>query len=166
MKVSVIAEDLTVYLDGRPIRLDRLDLPEEVWAIQYDGSTAEVEYRDGRMNQLVTGQDARDMLDPLIAAAQAQAAREEAEAEAEREAWLDSWERVRQERNVLIMSVRWLLERHQDEQLLGMPTTLSEDDIQELGRYIQALRDVPLQEEQGVRARDVTWPDPPHFVTI
>lgn len=62
---------------------------------------------------------------------------------------------VRSRRDSLILSIRWRLERHQDELTLGLdPTELIEPILQ----YIQALRDVPQQEGFP---EDIIWPEVP-----
>lgn len=51
----------------------------------------------------------------------------------------------RQERDYAIKDILWLLERHQQEQILNIPTTLSPSEHLELLEYIQTLRDIPQQ---------------------
>ncbi|ATD82862.1 hypothetical protein CNY67_14440 [Desulfovibrio sp. G11] len=52
---------------------------------------------------------------------------------------------VREERDARIREVRWLIERHRDEQDERRATSLSMGQYQALLTYIQALRDVPAQ---------------------
>ena len=52
---------------------------------------------------------------------------------------------VRAERDSLIKSVRWRIERHSDELVLGKETTLTPEQYIALLKYIQALRDLPAQ---------------------
>ena len=52
---------------------------------------------------------------------------------------------VRAERDSLIKSVRWCIERHSDELVLGKETTLTPEQYTALLTYIQALRDLPAQ---------------------
>lgn len=59
---------------------------------------------------------------------------------------------VRSRRDSLILSIRWRIERHQDEVALGLEPT---EDIVPILEYIQDLRDVPQQE--GFPS-DVVWP--------
>lgn len=54
-------------------------------------------------------------------------------------------ERKRQERDNAINSVIWLIERHQQEQILDIPTTLTDNEYMEVLQYIQSLRDLPQQ---------------------
>ena len=60
---------------------------------------------------------------------------------------------VRAERDRLIESVRWRIERHNDELALGREPT---EPLEPLLRYVQALRDVPQQE--GFPEK-VEWPE-------
>ena len=59
MKVSIIngsAGDDTVIVDGVAVNFDLSPyLPDQnIWAIQWDGTTGEVEYSDGRHNEVIT----------------------------------------------------------------------------------------------------------------
>ncbi len=50
----------------------------------------------------------------------------------------------RQWRDVELETVQWLRDRHRDEQDLGRPTTLSNEQFTEFLVYLQALRDWPV----------------------
>lgn len=50
MDVCIIKEDRVVVIDGEGINFD-FDLPSNVWAIQWNGSTGEIEFNDGTANQ-------------------------------------------------------------------------------------------------------------------
>ena len=52
----------------------------------------------------------------------------------------------RQKRDNLINNEIWKLQRHEQEKLLGLNTTLSDDEFLKLLKYIQDLRDITLQE--------------------
>ena len=52
----------------------------------------------------------------------------------------------RQKRDRLISSQMWKIQRHEQEKLLGLNTTLSDDEFLKLLKYIQDLRDITLQE--------------------
>lgn len=60
---------------------------------------------------------------------------------------------VRAERDRLIESVRWRLERHSDELALGIEPT---EPLETLLQYTQALRDIP---QQAGFPTDIIWPD-------
>ena len=62
---------------------------------------------------------------------------------------------VRAERERLIESVRWRIERHSDELALGREPT---EPLEPLLRYTQALRDVPHQEGFP---ETISWPELP-----
>lgn len=51
----------------------------------------------------------------------------------------------RQKRDHLINSEIWKIQRHEQEKFLGVETTLTEDEYQDLLKYIQALRDLTKQ---------------------
>ena len=62
---------------------------------------------------------------------------------------------VRAERDRLIESVRWRIERHSDELALGIVPT---EPLEPLLQYTQALRDVP---QQAGFPESVEWPECP-----
>ena len=62
---------------------------------------------------------------------------------------------VRAERDRLIESVRWRIERHNDELSLGSEPT---EPLEPLLQYVQALRDVP---QQSGFPESVEWPQCP-----
>lgn len=62
---------------------------------------------------------------------------------------------VRQDRDARIQAVRWRIERHQDEILLGLTPT---EPLEPIARYIQALRDITKQD--GFPG-SITWPELP-----
>ncbi|WP_256658460.1 phage tail assembly chaperone [Pseudomonas sp. p106] len=65
---------------------------------------------------------------------------ERVESEEERRAAERQW------RDVELAARQWIRERHRDEQDLGRPTTLSNEQFTELLAYLQALRDWPQAE--------------------
>lgn len=64
-------------------------------------------------------------------------------------------EQARAERDRLILSIRWRIERHQDEIILDLEPT---EPIEPILEYIQALRDVP---QQAGFPEDIIWPEVP-----
>lgn len=52
----------------------------------------------------------------------------------------------RQKRDNLINQEIWKIQRHEQEKLLGLNTTLSDDEFLKLLKYIQDLRDITTQE--------------------
>lgn len=70
---------------------------------------------------------------------------------------------ARRRRDAEIIAVRWLVDRHRDEDALFAPTTLSAEGYRAVLLHIQALRDVPAQ--TGFPA-DIAWPVlPPEIET-
>lgn len=62
-----------------------------------------------------------------------------------------------------IVALRWMVDRHRDEEALDAPTTLSAEGYRAVLLHIQALRDVP--EQSGFPA-DIAWPVlPPEIET-
>jgi hypothetical protein len=62
---------------------------------------------------------------------------------------------ARRRRDAEIAAVRWLLERHRDEQALQIATTLTPEDYRLVQEHVQALRDVPEQDGFPVA---IDWP--------
>ena len=62
---------------------------------------------------------------------------------------------MRQDRDARIHAVRWRIERHQDEILLGITPT---EPLEPIAQYIQALRDVTKQEGFP---NEISWPEVP-----
>lgn len=52
----------------------------------------------------------------------------------------------RQKRDNMISNEIWKIQRHEQEKLLGIKTTLNDDEFLLLLKYIQDLRDIPKQE--------------------
>lgn len=62
---------------------------------------------------------------------------------------------ARRRRDAEIVAVRWLLERHRDEQALQIATTLTPEDYRLVQEHVQALRDVPEQDGFPIA---IEWP--------
>lgn len=62
---------------------------------------------------------------------------------------------ARRRRDAEIAQVRWLIERHRDEQALQIATTLTPEDYRLVQEHVQALRDVP---EQDSFPNMIDWP--------
>jgi hypothetical protein len=52
MNVTIVKEDKVVMVDGEGMNFD-FDLPSNVWAIQWNGSTGEIEFNDGTPNEVI-----------------------------------------------------------------------------------------------------------------
>ena len=62
------------------------------------------------------------------------------------------------ERVIRLYDTDWLVQRHQEEQLRGVPTTLSTQDFTDLLNYKQQLRDLTNQYPLNTPVKQVTWP--------
>ncbi|EGF94648.1 Uncharacterised protein [Brevundimonas diminuta] len=62
---------------------------------------------------------------------------------------------ARRRRDTEIAAVRWLVERHRDEQALQISPSLTAEDYRLVQEHVQALRDVP---EQDGFPHAIKWP--------
>jgi hypothetical protein len=53
MNITIIKEDNVVVVDGEALNFT-LDLEEYIWAVQWNGTTGEIEFSDGTPNQEIT----------------------------------------------------------------------------------------------------------------
>ena len=53
MNVCIVKEDKVVMVDGEGMNFD-FELPTNVWAVQWNGSTGEIEFNDGTPNEAIT----------------------------------------------------------------------------------------------------------------
>ncbi len=53
MNITIIKEDNVVVVDGEALNFP-LDLEEYIWAVQWNGTTGEIEFSDGTPNQEIT----------------------------------------------------------------------------------------------------------------
>lgn len=56
--LTIVKDDKFVSIDGVGLNLDAVDLPANVHAIQWDGSTGHIEYNDGTANETISSIDA------------------------------------------------------------------------------------------------------------
>ena len=54
--VTVVAEDRRIIVDGEVLTFD-FPISPEIWAVQWDGTTGHIEYRDGRMPEALSSQE-------------------------------------------------------------------------------------------------------------
>lgn len=67
-------------------------------------------------------------------------------------------------RNEKLYLTDWMVSRHQDQKTLGMPTTLSDNEMQSLVLYRQQLRDMPTEMLDSNDIQVAVWPTPPSFL--
>lgn len=172
MRVSIIKPDSLVIVDGEPLEVDLSFLPPNVWAIQTYGESAEVEYTDAPNSTKVP----EEWVTQAIAAWNHVKEVAETKQAYEAETWLNSWERVRAERDALLSTSEYLWkieQRRHDEQkrlielgesvnLYRTPEWMAAAESEVL-LYHQKLRDVP---QDFSSPTDVIWPDVPHWIVI
>lgn len=73
--------------------------------------------------------------------------------------------RVRDVRNGRLYETDWLIIRHQEETIMGTPTTLSVSQLQELRHYREQLRNMSDTQLSDTDISTVTWPSLPSFIT-
>ncbi len=56
--LTIVKDDKWVKVDGVGLTLDAVDLPANVHAVQWDGSTGHIEYNDGTDNETISSIDA------------------------------------------------------------------------------------------------------------
>lgn len=56
--LTIVKDDKWVKVDGVGLTLDAVDLPANVHAIQWDGTTGHIEYNDGTANETISSIDA------------------------------------------------------------------------------------------------------------
>lgn len=152
MKLTIIRDMGLVHVDGRGHdELDLSSVPAEVHAVQWDGTSGEIEYVSNDVpNALITSLPswAQAIADERKAVIDAEIAEEE-KAEADRIAYENSTEgkakAARRERDRLLSDVDWAA---------GTDVTMSDA----MKVYRQALRDVP---QQAGFPENINWPTKP-----
>jgi len=160
MVFTYVNEDNALVMEDFSAEINLETVPEEIHALQVTGSKVEIEYKDERPNEVISGSEGKDFLEPIYKEAQAK----KADLEEQEKEWFNSWERLRQERNQAIFDVMWLVERHQTEKDLGRETTLSQEDYVGVLEYIQELRDLP-DKYSKFEPRRIQFPDIRNFVS-
>lgn len=126
MNVCVVKEDKVVRIDGEGMNFD-FDLPSNVWAIQWNGTSGEIEFNDGTPNEAITDFSAYQYLIDGHATEKQRLADENASR-------VVSFEELRDTRDSLLSDSDWT-------QLTD--TFLSDSEKQEWVTYRQELRDLP-----------------------
>jgi len=92
MNITIIKEDNVVVVDGEALNFT-LDLEEYIWAVQWNGTTGEIEFSDGTPNQEITDFTRFQYLVDAYNAEKQRVADEEAQAAIDAEAALTYAER-------------------------------------------------------------------------
>lgn len=145
--------DLSTHLDVNSIN-----------AIQYRDGSLSIEYKIPEIpNYEVSGEEADSFIAPFIELFFSRRHEMRRLHRKVQEDVFNSWDRIRGEREYLISSAEWVVDRHRNEVELGIETTISQSQYVEVLRYFQALRDIP--QSQGDRQpKHVVFPRRPKFL--
>lgn len=69
-----------------------------------------------------------------------------------------AWKNLRQKRLSLMIDTKWIRSRHEEQKMLGVQTSLTEEQYTAWLAYWQALRDLP---ENTANPFEVNWPEQP-----
>ena len=130
MNIVIIADDKKVIVDGKSFDIPDMDF-SGFHAIEVNGNQIEVQYKDGKRNEKHTDMS---RVKPFLDAWQVKRDEEIAEYNrivAEREAYLASWDYIRDERDKLLAATDWT-------QVGDSPLK----DSKEMTQYRQKLRDI------------------------
>jgi hypothetical protein len=155
MRLTIIRDMGLVHIDGRGHdEQDMTGVPESVHALQWDGTSGEIEFVDNTPNQEITSlpewaSDKADAMIAKLAEGDAEALRLEEEAKAYAESPEGKAEVIRSERDRLLAETDWVVVMASE---LGFPVS------DEWKNYRQALRNITLQESFP---ENVEWPTKP-----
>lgn len=171
--VTVVPSDRLIVIDGVALRFD-FPAPENMHALQWHEGSGHIEWTDD-INHPLTPDDYEADVAPFVALWEAEKVRldeEAAAAEAARIAEYNSEEsraaRIRAERDRRINATTWLVERHNEQTVEDIATTLTDEEYSGLLVYRQALRDLPQQPGfpwEGPDDPACPWPDKPVFAS-
>jgi hypothetical protein len=68
------------------------------------------------------------------------------------------------ERIARLSNTDWLVQRHQEQLLLNITTSLTQQQFEELLTYRQSLRDITLSSSLDALASDINWPTVPSYL--
>lgn len=147
MRLTIIRDMGLVHVDGNGFdELDMSDVPEDVHALQWYGSSGEIEYNDGKGNVEITELPAwADLAKAKKDAKDSEIAAEEAAAEAYANSTEGKAEAARAQRDKLIAETDWWA---------SSDLTMTQEQID----YRQALRDIT---SQAGFPDTITWPVKP-----
>jgi hypothetical protein len=155
MRLTIIRDMGLVHVDGQGHdEQDMTGVPENVHAIQWGGTSGEIEFVDNTPNQEITSlpawaSDKADAMSTKLAEEDAEALRLEKEANAYAESPEGKAEVIRAERNQLLAETDWVVVMASE---LGFPVS------DEWKNYRQALRNITLQ---AGFPESVNWPTKP-----
>ncbi|RFA31494.1 hypothetical protein CAI21_01490 [Alkalilimnicola ehrlichii] len=133
-----------ITVDGVALSVDLSFLPIEVWSVHSVDGEPDIYLRDIWQHK---SEDPDDLVGQCVAAWDAELAHLEQQRKTAEEAWLNSWGRVREERNALITETDWMI---------FPDSPLSDSERDEVKIYRQALRDIPQHFSAPL---EVVWPE-------
>lgn len=157
MRVTIVRDDNLVIIDQRPIHFDLAPfaLPAHLRALQWRGDQGEIEYDDGTLNEVI---DDLTPYQPIIDEYHRLTALEDQPpppTEAEQ------YRALVARRDVLLNASDWLVQRHDDQHLIGAPASIPYDQFLCVQQWRQALRELP---ETYFTSDSWVWPEVPDCI--
>ncbi|RFA31327.1 hypothetical protein CAI21_01480 [Alkalilimnicola ehrlichii] len=149
-RFDAIKDDNTVGVDGVFLHVNLDFLPDEIWSVHSQDGQPDIYYRDVWKHVY---EDPDNLVGQCLDAWNAEKARLEQERKQAEQAWLNSWERIRAERDDRMRETDWMV-------LPDAPLTPAQQAA--VKQYRQSLRDVPQAFKEPL---EVVWPDQPEEVT-
>jgi len=159
MKFTLIKEDATVCVDGQTVRgMDMAGLPDNLWAIQWDETSGEIEWSDSTETTLNSTTQVIPNSENLTVQifADRHATEWAALVQAELDAIPTAMQAMRNERYRRLLDCDWT-------QLSD--NGLTEEERSQWATYRQELRDITITQtpayDEDYTLINVTWPTPP-----
>lgn len=145
MKFDIVVEDKMIAVDDEWLEIDDTVWPEGVWAIHWDGTKGEIEYKDSMIeNEEIT--DLKPYMHLVTAHTDQKVLNSSKTMSVE-----EHWKRIRLIRDKLLSDTDWML---LDDAGLTIPERL------QVIAYRQELRDIP---QTFANPENVVWSDRPTF---
>jgi hypothetical protein len=152
----ILHENLLMLIPEGIIHSDRLPVPDDILSLGYTiYMTNPKPYATGPYEVV---EEAEPVLDEQNYAQQTWIKRDMT-AEERATKIEELRQRVKKDRYNVLASTQWVIDRHNDEIMLGQPTTITQEQLIEVLTYRQACRDIDYSDPLAVM-----YPDPPSFV--
>ena len=162
MQLTIIKPDNLTIIDAESLTFDLsgFEMPESFWALQWRHNQGEVEY-DLRINphhnpDLIT--ELPDWTAPIIEEYDRLKALKDNPPEPTEE---EKYAALVSQRNSYLTATDWLIQRNNDQLLIGAQADLEYNHFHELQHWRQSLRDLP---EQYPTSDEWVWPYVPGFL--